>query len=154
MSPPPSILWLSAMALCASVYVAEPVSAEELLPPSPRETIANHLFSESDPWIQTVSLQCTDASSCDASGESVCRKCDSHRGCCDGLLTRPGLTNGLFGLAPTLAEHGILVDASYTNFYQGVASGGAEQIFRYGGKTDLFIMADTGKVGLWEGGQL
>jgi porin len=146
------------MALCASAFVAQAVCAEELLHAAPRQTIANQLFSESDPCIQTVSLQCTDGSPCDASGEycdgSVCHNCDSLGVCCGDPLIRPCLTNGLFGLAPALTEHGIVVDASYTNFYQGVASGGAEQIFRYGGKTDLFIMADTGKLGLWEGGQL
>ncbi|MDG1895388.1 MAG: hypothetical protein P8J37_10800 [Fuerstiella sp.] len=44
------------------------------------------------------------------------------------------------------------MDASYTNFSQGVTSGGINQTFRNGSKTDLFLIADTGKLGLWEGG--
>ncbi|NNE47805.1 MAG: hypothetical protein HKN37_14215 [Rhodothermales bacterium] len=47
-----------------------------------------------------------------------------------------------------------MTSAAYTNFYQGVASGGEEQRFRNGGKLDLFMIADTKKLGLWEGGTL
>ncbi len=83
-----------------------------------------------------------------------CPKWQSRHGCCDDLLSRSYLTNGLFGLAPAAVEHGVMVDASYTNFYQGVTRGGGRQTFRNGSKTDLFIMADTGKMGLWQGGLL
>jgi porin len=38
-----------------------------------------------------------------------------------------------------------------TQFYQGVASGGAEQEFEYGGKVDQFVILDSGKLGLWQG---
>jgi porin len=58
------------------------------------------------------------------------------------------------GFKPALAEHGIVFSASLTQFFQGVASGGLEQTFRYGDKFDLFMVADTGKLGLWEGGTL
>jgi porin len=58
------------------------------------------------------------------------------------------------GIRPALVEHGIVFNASLTQFFQGVASGGNEQTFRYGDKFDLFMVADTGKLGLWEGGKL
>jgi len=64
------------------------------------------------------------------------------------------LTNGFFGLVPKLAEHGIMYEASITQFYQGVASGGAEQRFRYGDKIDQYFIFDTEKLGLWKGGKL
>lgn len=53
-----------------------------------------------------------------------------------------------------LGNHGISVESSLTQFYQGVASGGAEQRFRYGSKFDLYLTADTEKLGLWKGGSL
>ena len=58
------------------------------------------------------------------------------------------------GLRPCLTEHGIQVDAHLTQFYQGVASGGEEQTFRYGDKLDLYLVAELDKLGLWEGGSL
>jgi len=149
-------VWLSAFSLCACVALSESVPGEELPAEGPQQTTGKRLFTESDPWIQTVSLKCTSGSLCvesgDSCGESACRYSGSHLGCCDALMTRARLTNGLFGLSPKLAEHGIMVDASYTNFSQGVTRGGASRTFRNGSKTDLFLMADTGKLGLWEGG--
>lgn len=121
------------------------------LPPQVQDT-TNELFANPDPWVQTISLQCTDAApcgECDRScGESSC----CQTGCCNDLLSRTSLTNGLFGLAPAAAQHGIMLDAPYTNFSQGVTSGGINQTFRNGSKTDLFLIADTGKLGLWQGG--
>ncbi len=50
-----------------------------------------------------------------------------------------------------LWESGITLDASTTQFYQGVASGGLEQAFRYGGRNDYFFNVDGEKLGLWKG---
>ena len=41
-----------------------------------------------------------------------------------------------------------------TQFYQGVASGGNEQAFRYGAKMNLMLLGDTEKMGLWKGGKI
>ena len=143
---------LCAIVLCAGVRATEPVSDAPLLPEPQVHNAANDLFTIRDPWVQTVSLQCSDSSPCveyaDSCGESAC----AGVGCCDDLLSRTSLTNGLFGLVPAAAQHGIMVDASYTNFSQGVTSGGINQTFRNGSKTDLFLIADTEKLGLWKGG--
>ena len=86
--------------------------------------------------------------------------CKSHNGCqcrqqCDaGPCHREHMLGDWAGIMPATAEHGIVVDASLTQFFQGVASGGSEQIFRYGDKFDLYMNADTAKLGLWEGGKL
>ena len=85
--------------------------------------------------------------------------CDAYgMGCgtggCGDLMTRPSLTNGLFGAGYKLADNGILLNLPWTQFYQGVTRGGGERKFRYGNKLDLYMFADTGKLGLWEGGQL
>jgi porin len=53
-----------------------------------------------------------------------------------------------------LAEHGITVDSALTQFYQGVASGGKQRVFRYGSKFDVYFDLNTEKLGLWEGGSL
>ena len=67
------------------------------------------------------------------------------------LLERPKLTGDWFGTRSELAGHGITLDASNTQFYQGVTSGGLEQEFRYGGRNDYFLNADCEKLGLWKG---
>lgn len=69
----------------------------------------------------------------------------------DDFWTRPTLTNGLGGTLPSLAEEGIIYNAFLTQFYQGVAAGGTEQEFLYGGKLDQFVNFDGEKLGLWKG---
>ena len=59
-----------------------------------------------------------------------------------------------FGIRSGLAERSVVADLQLTQFYQGVASGGEEQTFRYGAKLDLFADFDTEKMGLWKGGNL
>lgn len=46
---------------------------------------------------------------------------------------------------------GVTYEFAGTQFYQGVASGGREQDFDYGGKVDQFVILDSGKLGLWQG---
>jgi porin len=84
---------------------------------------------------------------------SCCQCCADC--CCHGdFWTRDKLTGDWLGCRPCLAQHGIIIDSSLTQFYQGVASGGAEQTSRYGNKFDLYLAADTGRLGLWQGGKL
>ncbi len=78
--------------------------------------------------------------------------CKSNR--CGSYGDRERLTGDWGGLRTGLADRGIVIESSLTQFYQGVASGGLEQTFRYGSKLDLFMDVDTGKLGLWEGGSL
>ena len=70
--------------------------------------------------------------------------------CC----VRDQLTGDWYGHRTSLAQQGVVFESSLTQFYQGVASGGAEQVFRYGDKLDLFIFGDTGRMGLWQGGKI
>ena len=67
------------------------------------------------------------------------------------LLERQKLTAGWYGTRSALAEHGITIDLSTTQFYQGVTSGGLEQSFQYGGRNDYILNLDGEKVGLWKG---
>lgn len=67
------------------------------------------------------------------------------------LRTRLRLTGNWGGARSCLAEHGLTFDLFATQFYQGVASGGREQEFEYGGKVDYLFNIDGGKLGLWKG---
>jgi porin len=67
------------------------------------------------------------------------------------LLERLKLSGDWFGTRPALAGHGITLDVSNTQFYQGVTNGGLEQEFRYGGRNDYFLNLDGEKAGLWKG---
>lgn len=57
----------------------------------------------------------------------------------------------MLGLRSGLAAHGITYDLFGTQFYQGVADGGREQDWEYGGKFDYLLNVDGHKLGLWQG---
>lgn len=59
-----------------------------------------------------------------------------------------------FGTRSAIADNGIKFDLSTTQFYQGVASGGLERQFQYGGRNDYFMTLDSEKAGLWKGGTI
>lgn len=123
-----------------------------------------HICSFVKPWYFAFLAVLLTLQAHPSQAQSTCSaaSCDSNCGCdtfgcesstCD-LWQRENLFDDWLGVKRRLAEHGIAVDASLTQFYQGVASGGGEQRFRYGDKMDVFVNADTGKLGLWEGGLL
>ncbi len=55
------------------------------------------------------------------------------------------------GVRDQLAAHGITVNVDTYQIYQGVASGGINDNFRYGGRNDYFVNIDGEKAGLWKG---
>jgi porin len=67
------------------------------------------------------------------------------------FLTRLRLLGNPLGLRSRAADRGLTFDLFATQFYQGVASGGDERVFRYGGKLDYLFNVDGGKLGLWQG---
>jgi porin len=77
--------------------------------------------------------------------------CDSQATLCESLWTRQKLTGDWLGRRSTLAESGFSFDVNTTQYYQGVASGGVEQGFEYGGRNDYFLNVDGEKAGLWKG---
>ena len=62
------------------------------------------------------------------------------------LWCREYLTGDLFGARSGLAEKGVVADLQLTQFYQGVAGGGANQTAKYGGKLDYFFTFAKGLV--------
>jgi porin len=65
--------------------------------------------------------------------------------------SRPKLTGDWGGLREQLRDNGFTFDISSTTYYQGTASGGLQDAFRFGGRNDYLINVDGQKAGLWQG---
>jgi porin len=72
----------------------------------------------------------------------------------DGPQSSRFLFGDSFGLRPLLEQYGLSIYISSTQFEQGVASGGVQQAFRWGGKFDMLAHVDSDQLGLWDGGML
>ena len=66
-------------------------------------------------------------------------------------LHRDTLTGDWGGARTWLKEHGITLKPRLTQFYQGLATGEDNHDYQYGGKADLLLNADLGKLGFWNG---
>lgn len=145
-------IWLATTVVCVSAIHANPAVAEPLESESLTQAKFDRLFADNAPWIQQMSCKSTATSSCgqicDSCGES-CGGCCS--GCCDDLMTRASLTNGLWGAGAKMAEHGVVADLQWTQWYQGVTNGGVNEAFRYGGKADYNLTFVGEKLGLNKG---
>lgn len=67
------------------------------------------------------------------------------------IFERSRLTGNWWAARDVLRENGMTFDFSSTQFYQGVTSGGFNQVFGYAGRNDYLFNLDGGKAGLWEG---
>src|ERR1700736_3102827 len=65
--------------------------------------------------------------------------------------SRPKLTGDWLGLREQLRDNGLTFDISSTQYYQGTASGGLQDRFRFGGRDDYIVNVDGQKAGLWQG---
>jgi porin len=65
--------------------------------------------------------------------------------------TRPKMTGDWMGCREGLREHGITLDVSSTLYYQGIASGGLQDTFKFSGRDDYLVNIDGEKAGLWKG---
>lgn len=70
------------------------------------------------------------------------------------IWTRAQLSGDWFGPRDDLAANGVTFFGDITQYYQGVTTGGLVRQFEYGGRGDYLLDFDSGKLGLWEGGQL
>jgi carbohydrate-selective porin OprB len=70
-------------------------------------------------------------------------------GCASSPLSRA--TDRWSGMTSRLEESGIKFEGELSQFYQGVASGGNEQQFRYGGHGEYDFDLDFGKICGWDG---
>ncbi len=67
------------------------------------------------------------------------------------IWTRPNLLGDWGGARTQLVERGITINLRFSQFYQGVSSGGVNTEFEYGGKIDYLLNLDGKKLGLWDG---
>jgi carbohydrate-selective porin OprB len=70
------------------------------------------------------------------------------------FLSRSTLTGDWAGLRNDLSGKGVTFDLNLTQVEQGVVNGGLNSSWKYGGRGDLTVTVDTGKLGLWSGGFL
>ncbi len=86
--------------------------------------------------------------SCPAIAQTV------ESGPAESLWTRDTLGGDWGGLRSGLAQHGVAYDLWVTGLYQGMLEGDGYDDWDFGSRGDLVINADTGRLGLWEGGGL
>lgn len=99
------------------------------------------------------SFECLTASACvDACPSDSSSHPPAHASFAETIPGRTKLGGDWFGTRPALLDHGVTVDVSTTQFYQGVTTGGLSQSFPYGGRNDYFMTLDGEKLGLWKGG--
>src|SRR5438874_10186807 len=67
------------------------------------------------------------------------------------IFERPKLTGNWWGARDTLEAHGVTLDVSLAQFYQGVTDGGIDRDFEYGGTLVIYITLAGGKPGLRQG---
>jgi len=70
------------------------------------------------------------------------------------LFDDVSLTRDWFGVRSTLVGRGVSFDLSTTQYYQGLAHGGQQQAFQYGGRNDYVLNLDGEKAGLCHGSTL
>ena len=68
------------------------------------------------------------------------------------LWTRDTLGDDWGGLRDALGQQGLRFDLWATGFYQDLLQGAGNDDGGFGGRVDLLINGDTGKLGLWQGG--
>jgi porin len=64
----------------------------------------------------------------------------------DNFWTRDKLTGDWWGLRSDLSDRGIDLDFRLSQYYQGVATGGVNENFEYGGTVDYRVNVDAGKL--------
>lgn len=70
------------------------------------------------------------------------------------FISRSTLTGDWGGLRNQLAAKGVTFDINLVLTEQGVVDGGTNREWENGGRGDLLLKVDTGKLGLWPGGFL
>lgn len=67
------------------------------------------------------------------------------------IWEQPTLSSDYTGSNSWLAQHGVQVNQSITQFYGGVVAGGRDEDDYYSGRWDLLTNLDGSKAGLWDG---
>lgn len=148
-----SALWLCGLFLRRSVLALSlPLAASVAVadePTSPTPAVSHTLGCEAGPPTECdAALDCgmpAETPACGDAAPGCASECAEPTSC----WTKDNLICDNW--AEPFEDCGVVVDLQYTNFYQGVARGGQEQNWEYGGKLDYFVNLDGHKMGLWKG---
>jgi porin len=97
-------------------------------------------------WFLTLGLAAPLVASAQAAGEDMVAP--------ETLGTRDTLGGDWGGMRSALGQQGIRFNFWATGFYQDMLEGTGNDKGDFGGRVDLMINGDTGKLGLWQGGGL
>jgi len=149
-----ALRWVMAGAGQASHIVASVGAARCAICPEARRREMSFTPAQS-PYLRTV-CRTTLAAVIFLGGGSVASAAepDSARTYAGDFLTRSTMTGDWGGVRDEWARNGITVNADVTQTDQGVVSGGKDSSWQYGGRGNLTVNMDTGKMGLWPGGFL
>lgn len=114
---------------------------QELLPDFDRAALACDAIDAGD-----VGLACDSMGACDGAYHEAYGASGGG-----GWLSQDKMLGDWLGLRGKLAEHGITYDIYATQFYQGMAAGGRENGWPYGGKFDTLVNLDGEKFGMQRG---
>ena len=87
-----------------------------------------------------------------ASGEVLAGDAPAPTPYSGDIWTRSTLSGDWGGLRNEWAAKGVTLDMNITQVGQGVVGGGKNGAWEYGGRGDLILNLDSGKLGLWPGG--
>ena len=104
-----------------------------------RHKFINQTFWERVRLIVGTVVVITSSSAFGQQGTNVSSGTSNQLNALDSLLTRSTLTDGWFGLQPSLQEHGITLRAELTQFWSAMTSGDGSGSCEYGGKGDFYL---------------
>ena len=138
-----TVVLIVLLSLSITSWAQEPVPPVTL-PPNPTSIPQTHrappTANYEDNLLPTANPGCCCPSSANAAAASP-----NYGG---DLCTRTVLTGDWAGLRTSLANCGITFDADLVQVYQGVASGGLRQQWKYGDHADAILNIDGEKLGL------
>lgn len=131
------------------------VSAQNLTPQAPVGGAIEQLQSEKR-WIKVSDSSADQSPAAESPTDSSAAAAPSNSAPVPSpfagpLFERTKLTGNWFGARDSLLANGITLDVSSTQFYQGVTSGGINQLFDYAGRGDYYLNMDGEKAGFWKG---
>lgn len=112
-------------------------------------TGAAYVVSRTLRWVRSLGLLLAAASSVQAQVPD-----DDASLPTPSLWSRDTLGGDWGGIRGALGQHGVRFDFSTTGFYQEMIEGRDNKDGGFGGRVDLMLNGDTGKLGLWQGGGL
>ena len=139
--------WFTAAACLIPLLLATPSMAQQTEESAKPFQAVEYPGDDSD-----VSCGACGCCSCRGTSAGDCSSCSGCRNsCCRDIRHREQLFGDWLGIRPGLTRHGIVPDIQWTQFYQGVLSGGNDENSAYGGKFDYNFTFMGEQMGLGQG---